>query len=156
MRILICSLVCSFVVWGMGCGKGQNELVSFADQIVQLEGYNETLARYLHLVEASPEDPGEATQIGRVLEKYHAAVSKIPRPHDIVLKALHGQYIRAIEKAQSKINPPGDPLFALEARRAIMGLQSSVERIYETLEAKLQQQNLGGQYTLKWPTPEKE
>jgi hypothetical protein len=136
----------------MGCGKGQEELVNFADQISQLKGHNEILARYLHLVETRPEDPGEANQIGKVLEEYHADMSKVPRPRDITLKALHGRYIRAIEKAQNRIEPPGDPMFSLEARRAIMGLQSEVETIYETLRQLLQKENLGGQYTFEWPT----
>ena len=151
MRILMCSLVCVLVVWGMGCSKGQDELVSFVEQVSQLKGYNETLARYLHLVETSPEDPGEANQEGQVLEEYHAAVSKIPRPRDLTLRSQYGQYIRAIEEAQKRVEPPGDPMFALEARRAIMGLRTKVERVYETLDQLLQQENLGEQYDLKWP-----
>ena len=152
MRILMCSLVCSLLVWGMGCSKGTEELTSFADQIVQLKGYNETLARYLALVKANPEEPGEANQIGKVLEEYNAAMSKIPRPGDITLKALHGKYVRGIERAQQRIEPPGDPMFALEAQRAIMGLQSDVESIYETLQELLQMENLADQYTLEWPS----
>lgn len=150
MRISI--LACFIVFCGMGCGKGQKELVSFADQISQLKRYNETLARYLHLVERSPEDPGGANQVGKVLEAYHAALSEISRPRDLTLKALYGRYIRAVEIAQDRIEPPGDPMFALEARRAILGLRSEVERIYETLEQVLQREGLGGQYPLAWPT----
>lgn len=154
MRVLMCFLTCSLILWAMGCSKSQEELVHFSDQIVQYKEYNETLARYLHLVETNPEDPGEATQVGTVLEEYHAAVSKLSHPHDITLKALRNQYIRAIEKAQNTIEIPGDPMFSIEARRAIMGLQSDVERIYGTLTAILQKENLSEQYTLEWPTTE--
>ena len=154
MRILMSSLGCLLVWWIIGCGSGQDELVNFVDQIVLLQEYNQTLSQYLHRFETNPQDPGEANQVGNVLDAYHRAMSRIPPTRDILIKSLHGQYIQAIEKAQKRIKPLDDPMFTLEARRAIMGLRSDVEELYETLGLVLLRENLSERYTLEWPTTE--
>ena len=151
MRIFVASLVCLLLGWITGCGKGQNELVHFVDQIVPLQTYNETLARYLHRLETHPEDPGEAHQLSNVLQAYQKALSEIPPTRDILIKSLHGQYMQAIEKAQNRVKPPDDPMFVLEARRAVMGLRSDMEELYETLGLVLLRENLSERYTLEWP-----
>ena len=139
----------------IACAKTGEEVLNYAQQIAELQHYNETLEKYLQSLETDPEGKGEITQIGQLLENYKADLTKIPNPLDSKLKAMHGRYKRSIPASQKRLLPPDDPLFAIRARLAIMELKEDVkDSIYPLVRALLDQYDLGDRVSLKWPSEE--
>jgi hypothetical protein len=135
------------------CAKIGEETLSYAHQIARLQHYNETLEKYLKSLETDPEGKGSVTQVAQLLESYKADLAKIPRPVDSKLRAIHGRYERNIATSRRRLLPPDDLAFAIQARRAIMGLKEDIkDSIYPVVRELLDENNLGGRVSLKWPS----
>lgn len=149
-------LMVALLIGLIACAKTGEETLNYAQQIAELQHYNETLEKYLQSLETTdPEGKGEVTQIAQLLENYKADLAKIPNPVDSKLKAMHGRYKRSIPASQKRLLPPDDPAFVIQARRAIMGLKEDVkDSIYPLVRALLDQHNLGDRVSLKWPSEE--
>ena len=151
----LCILMVALLMGLIACAKSGEETLNYAQQIAKLQHYNETLEKYLKSIEADPEGKGEITQVAQLLENYEADLAKIPRPVDVKLKAVHGQYERSITSSQKRLLPPDAPAFVIDARRAIMELKKEIkDSIYPLVQALLDQHNLGDRLALKWPSEE--
>ncbi|MCK5118212.1 MAG: hypothetical protein KAQ78_01440 [Candidatus Latescibacteria bacterium] len=137
------------------CANTGEEALGYAHQIARLQHYNETLEQYLKSLDADPEGKGAVTRIAQLLENYKTDLAKIPSPVDSKLRAMHGRYKRNIATSQRRLLPPDDLAFAIQARRAIMGLKEDIkDSIYPVVRELLDEHNLGDRVSLKWPSEE--